>query len=324
MRNRSMALVVRDDRILMIQTFRFNRYIWELPGGGIEPGETPEEAAIRELKEESGLRGVISRPLNTIHCKNGSIEYVFLVDVSEEQEAIVGKDPEIPEGGEQAIKRVGWKKLDELSEKDRAFLWSYGLLNVGNYYELAVGWGDEISYPGKHLQEERTLLYRLPVLEDRDALSEYVKEHRDNGEMGISASFGLQGMEFAEWVQMIQGRAKEGVDDWGQFLTLLCIEGEKIIGLLNIRYDQTIELSEKNGDIGYGVRPSERGKGYATQMLRHGLEICKEHGMSKVRLGCYKDNVASAKVIYKCGGVLEEEADRYSEGVLSQYYSITL
>ena len=45
MRNRSMALVVRNDKILMIKTFRFNRYIWKLPGGGIEIGETAEEAA---------------------------------------------------------------------------------------------------------------------------------------------------------------------------------------------------------------------------------------------------------------------------------------
>ena len=147
MRVRSMAMVVRDNRILMIETYRSNRRIYELPGGGIEAGETPEEAALRELQEECGLYGTINRQLNTLHWKDGSTEYVFLVDVPTDCEPIVGSDPEIAEGEEQAIKNVQFMRLDELSEKDRAFLWAYGLLDVDNYFDIVLGWGDESSYP---------------------------------------------------------------------------------------------------------------------------------------------------------------------------------
>ena len=149
MRDRSIAMVVRGDRILSVLTNRSFGLIKELPGGGIEPGETPEAAALRELKEECGLDGTIVRPLNVLHWKGGSTEYVFLVSVSDDQEAVVGFDPEIAPGHKQAIRDVRWLRLKDFSERERAFLWSYGLLDVEGFFDIVVSWGTEVSYPGE-------------------------------------------------------------------------------------------------------------------------------------------------------------------------------
>lgn len=95
-------------------------------------------------------------------------------------------------------------------------------------------------------------------------------------------------------------------------------------GLLSIRYELPEELSKIYGDIGYGVRPSKRNKGYATKMPAYALSVCREKGMHEVLVGCYKDNLASVATIKKNGGVLAEENENYGEGRTSQYYSIKL
>lgn len=146
MRNRSMALVVRDKKILVEKLFCDNRYFYSIPGGGIELEETPEEAAIRELKEECGLEGKIVRHLTTLFKNDGAMEYVYEVNVSDDQEPIVGFDPEEPMNF-QAIKDVCWVKLNEMTEKDRAFMWTYGLMGIEAFHEEVIKWGDEISYP---------------------------------------------------------------------------------------------------------------------------------------------------------------------------------
>ncbi len=145
MRNRSVVFVVRNRKILMEKLCYAGKTFYSIPGGGIEQGETPEQTAIRELKEECGLDGTIIRKLTELY-NHDRTEYVFEVSVPENQKEITGYDPEEPEN-DQPIKEVLWMALNELSEKDRAFMWRYGLLEIDGFFEEVLSWGDEISYP---------------------------------------------------------------------------------------------------------------------------------------------------------------------------------
>ena len=103
-----------------------------------------------------------------------------------------------------------------------------------------------------------------------------------------------------------------------------CLDVERniFVGAINIRHYLNDSLIHTGGHIGDGVRPSERRKGYATAMIRLGLEECKKLGIKKVLMTCDKDNIGSAKSIINNGGILENEV--MEEGVVEQRYWITL
>jgi predicted acetyltransferase len=82
-------------------------------------------------------------------------------------------------------------------------------------------------------------------------------------------------------------------------------------------------LAQYAGHIGYCVRPTERRRGYATEMLALALDRCRDLGIPTVRLGCYADNEASIRTIEANGGVLIEEKP-YLDGIPMRIYSITL
>ena len=88
---------------------------------------------------------------------------------------------------------------------------------------------------------------------------------------------------------------------------LLDVERDILLGAVNIRHRLNNHLLQFGGHIGDGVRPSERRKGYATEMIRLSLIECKKLGINKVLMICDKTNVGSAKSIIKNGGVLENE-----------------
>ena len=79
-----------------------------------------------------------------------------------------------------------------------------------------------------------------------------------------------------------------------------------IVGMIDIRHYLNEYLTQIGGNIGYGVRKTERNKGYAKQMLKLALEKCKDLKIKKVLITCDEDNIASEKVILSANAKLED------------------
>ena len=79
-----------------------------------------------------------------------------------------------------------------------------------------------------------------------------------------------------------------------------------IVGMIDIRHYLNEYLTQVGGHIGYGVRKTERNKGYAKQMLKLALEKCKDLKIKKVLITCDEDNIASEKVILSANAKLED------------------
>jgi len=88
---------------------------------------------------------------------------------------------------------------------------------------------------------------------------------------------------------------------------LLDIDRNKLLGAVNIRHYLNDHLMKYAGHIGDGIRPSERGKGYATEMIRLALLECRKLGIKKALMVCDKTNTPSVRTIIKNGGILENE-----------------
>ena len=97
-----------------------------------------------------------------------------------------------------------------------------------------------------------------------------------------------------------------------------------VVGRLSIRHYLNERIDRVGGHIGYGVIPSRRRQGFATEMLRQALPICRALGIERALLTCDESNVGSQKVVESCGGVLEGKIPCPETGVEKRRYWITI
>jgi len=112
MRQRVAAIIIKDDKILLIRRFKDGKEYFVFPGGGIEKGESPEEVIVREAQEELGLKIEIEKLLFKIN-NLGNDEFYFLVKEFSGTPKLGGPEKERMSKNNQYF--IEWKKLSEIS-----------------------------------------------------------------------------------------------------------------------------------------------------------------------------------------------------------------
>ncbi len=175
---------------------------------------------------------------------------------------------------------------------------------------------------------EELYLKEIELKDEKDVV-DYINEFVRNGSVINGLSGATSCKTFLELYEKLQKQknlkfASYNQEDRPPSLTYMLKRksDERLVGTYNLRLNLTKALDDNfAGHIGYGIRPSERRKGYATQGLKLVLDICRKKNMKFVRLGCYSENIGSKKTIIKNGGTLIA----HSESLISDdYYEIEL
>ena len=156
---------------------------------------------------------------------------------------------------------------------------------------------------------EKIILVK-PNLSYSDEIIKYKEESLKENPL-INGSAGLDRLSSIEdWLEELNKRSCEDTVPKGLVpsSTYLGVREKDnyIIGMIDIRHYLNDFLKQFGGNIGYGVRKTEKNKGYAKQMLKLALEKCKELKIKKVLITCDEDNIASEKVILSANAKFED------------------
>ncbi|MEN4386744.1 GNAT family acetyltransferase [Streptococcus pyogenes] len=149
---------------------------------------------------------------------------------------------------------------------------------------------------------------RRPTLKDKDAVLSMINEFLEQKSATDGLwHFNVNDFNYETWLEdslrQEMGLSSQGVPAI-QYVAF--DERSQAIGFLNLRLRLNERLLEKGGHIGYSVRPSQHGKGYAKEMLKQAVSYAISKNITTILVTCDETNVASRAVIVANGGILED------------------
>ena len=153
------------------------------------------------------------------------------------------------------------------------------------------------------------MILRRPSQTDKETILEMIAEFEREKSAHDGGFWNPDNFVYEEWLEEnIQAEAGLNIpENWVPAIQLVSFDvAGQALGFLNLRLRLNDYLLENGGHIGYSIRPSERGKGYAKESLRQGLQVAKEKNIKKALVTCSTENPASRAVIVANSGVFED------------------
>ena len=147
-----------------------------------------------------------------------------------------------------------------------------------------------------------TFYLETPSLERKNEIIDYINEfveHKSDINGTGSLDKILDGYTFEQALEsclnmQYEEYAKKFGRCQGKTFLLIRKNDNKIIGTINVRWNLTEKVKQFGGNIGYGIRPTERRKGYNKMNLYLGLIEAKKIGLDKVMFDCDVENLGSS------------------------------
>ena len=154
---------------------------------------------------------------------------------------------------------------------------------------------------------------RRPTFADKETILEMMAEFEQSQSAHDGGFWDAENFVYEEWLESNQNH-EMGInlpEGWVPDIQLVAFEKDgKAVGFLNLRLRLNDFLLEEGGHIGYSIRPSERGKGYAKEALCQGLQVAKGKNIKRALVTCSTENPASRAVILANGGIYEDVRNR--------------